>query len=398
MELLLNHGKKTYMSKLNYWDSVFEGNAGYYGDVDALSRIEITKYIGPNDTVLDAGCGIGTLKRLLPDNEYTGFDYSPRAVRIACKTQGKATFMAADSRQMKDLFNDNEFDIVVMRHFLENQEDWKEVIRQAFRICRKKVIINIRRPFAFGGGGRLVEQKEDTWVWDFDYYDFNNVCRDLSVNVSFGKVGDEEFIIIGKHLDEVVFDLDDECDELSALPRLLELKERFPKLKVTLFAIPSKCSPEHLEKLSQYDWIRVGLHGYYHDTEHGRATECNHWSYEDAVHLISKGEEILSKASNFTKVFRPPGWNINWETYKALAEKGYIIADHLSHDLYLEQGGERYTTGNLAEVHGHTWECNGNGIQELSERKCNFGPNTEFYFIDEFISIKPNNYLPNRFQ
>lgn len=375
----------------NYWDSVFEGNAGYYGDVDNPSRIEITKYIGPNDTVLDCGCGIGTLKRLLPNNEYTGFDYSPRAVRIACKTQGQGTFMAADSRQMKDLFNDNEFDVVVMRHFLENQEDWKEVIRQAFRICNKKVIINIRRPFS--NGTRLVEQKEDTWVWDMDYLEFNGVCRDLSVSVSFGKVGDEEFIVINKHLDKAVFDLDDECDELSALPKLLELKAKFPKLKVTLFAIPSKCSAEHLYKLHQYDWIELGVHGWYHDTEHGRATECNYWSEEEANDYLSRAEEMLG----FKKVFRPPGWNINIETYKVLIARGYRIAEHLGHDRWPELGGERYTTGHLMESHGHTWECNGNGIQELSDKKCNFDENTEFFFVSE-APIGEENYLPNRYQ
>ncbi len=376
----------------NYWDGVFEGNAGYYGDVDNPSRILITKYIGSEDTVLDAGCGIGTLKRLLPDNEYTGFDYSPRAVRIACKTQGKGTFMALDARDMS-VFHDNEFDVVVMRHFLENQEDWREVIRQAFRVCNKKVIINMRRPFHYEGETRLVEQKEDTWVWDMNYYDFNNVCRDLSVSVSFGKIQDEEFVVINKHMDKVVFDLDDECDELSALPKLLELKERFPELKVTLFAIPSKLSQEHIIKLQHYDWIELGVHGWFHDTEHGRATECNHWTYEQAKGYLEQAEAM----NCFVKVFRPPGWNINWETYRALAEKGYIIADHLAHDLYLEEGGKRYTTGHLMESHGHTWECNGNGIQELSDRKCNFGPNTEFYFISE-APVGEENYLPNRFQ
>lgn len=376
----------------NYWDKVFEENAGYYGDVDNPSRIEITKYIAPNDTVLDLGCGIGTLKAILPEtNKYTGLDYSPRAVRIACKRWGDASFMAGDSRQLNTLFKDNEFDVVVMRHFLENQEDWKEVIRQAFRIANKKVIINMRRPFT---DGRLVEQKEDTWVWDIDYLDFNGVCRSLSTNVSYGKVQEEEFVIIGKHLDEVVFDLDDECDELSALPELLLLKERFPKLKVTLFAIPSKCSPEHIKKLQQYDWIQLGVHGWFHDTEHGRATESNHWTIEEANKFLQMAEDM----GCFEKIFRPPGWQINWETYKVLAERGYIIADHLSHDLYLEQGGARYTTGNLAEVHGHTWPCNGNGVQELATTKCNFGPNTEFFFIGEFLEKKPHNYLPNRFQ
>lgn len=381
---------KQLLKPLNYWDQVYEGNSGYYSDVQNPSRLEIAKHIGPNDTILDCGCGVGALKALLPNNDYTGFDYSPRAVRIACKLYGRATFMAADSRQMDRLFHDNEFDVVVMRHFLENQEDWKEVIRQAFRICNKKVIINIRRNF---GDTRLVEQKEDTWVWDMDYLDFNNVCRDLSVSVSFGKVEGEEFIIINKHLDKCVFDLDDECDELSALPKLLEFKEKFPKLKVTLFAIPSKLSQEHIDKLKQYDWIELGVHGFFHDTEHGRATECNFWTEEEANKYLDQAEAM----NCFNKTFRPPGWNINIDTYKVLIARGYRIADHLGHDKWEELGGERYTTGHLWESHGHTWECNGNGISELMDKKCNFDENTEFLFVSE-APIGMENYLPNRYQ
>lgn len=377
---------------LNYWDKVFEGNAGYYGDIDNPSRIQIAKYISPTDSVLDAGCGIGTLCRLLPlTNEYTGFDYSPRAVRIACKTNGSRVFMAADARQMKDLFKDNEFDVVVMRHFLENQEDWREVIRQAFRICNKKVIINMRRPFT--NGTRLVEQKEDTWVWDMDYSDFNDVARSLSVSVSYGKVQEEVFVVINKHLDHAVFDLDDECDELSALPQLLKLKERFPNLKCTLFCIPSKCSPEHIKKLQQYDWLELGVHGWLHDTEHGRATECNYWTEEEANKYLDMAEAM----NCFAKVFRPPGWQINIETYKVLIARGYRIAEHLGHHRWEELGGERYTTGHLMESHGHTWECNGNGIQELSDKKCNFGSNTKFYFVSE-APLTEDQYLPGRYQ
>ena len=374
----------------NYWDEVFEGNPGYYGDKDNPSRLEITKYIKDTDSVLDCGCGIGTLQKLLPENPYTGFDYSPRAVRIACKTQGKGTFLNADARQMKELFADNQFDVVVMRHFLENQEDWKEVVRQAFRICNKRVIINIRRPFV-DYPTRLVEQQKDTWVWDINYLEFNDLARNLSVSVSYGKVQNEEFVVINKHLDEAVFDLDDECDELSSLPRLLELKQRFPNLKVTLFCIPSKCSLEHIKKLQQYDWIELAVHGWFHDTEHGRATECNHWTYEEAKYYLERAEHL----GYFKKIFRPPGWQMNWETIRALAEGGWIICEHLGHDKFEEYGGYRYTTGHLMEVHGHTWECNGNGIHELSTTKCNFTPQTKFYFISE---APLDRYLPGRYQ
>ncbi len=383
------------MPSLNFWDNIYEGSPDYYSDIDNPSRIEVTKYIAKGDTVLDLGCGIGTLKALLPDNPYTGIDYSPRATRIGGRIHTKGTFMAADARNLKELFTDNSFDVVVMRHFLENQEDWKKVLREAHRIANKKVIVVLRGNFC--RETRLVEQKEDTWHWDIDQADFNEVARSMSANVSYGfvkqQVIDDAIVVIGKHLDKVVFELDDECDETSARPELLKLKERFPKLRVTLFAIPAKCSFDHIKKLQQYDWIELGVHGWFHDTEHGRATESNYWTEADA----NKYLQMTADMGCFAKVFRPPGWQINRETYKVLAENDYIIADHLSHDLYMEEGGRRYTTGHLMECHGHVWECNGNGIKELIEKKLNFGPNTEFLFVSE-APLGMENYLPNRYQ
>lgn len=377
---------------MNYWEKVFQGNNGYYMDLDNPSRKIILDYIGPNDSILDMGCGGGGL-RGITNNPYFGFDYSDTAIKLAHERYPDAHFMVLDQRETKNIFKDNEYDIVVLRHYLENQQDWKETVREAFRIANKKVIIVMRRPF-IDGPSRILENPDDTWVWDIQMHEFNMLARQLSVNVSYGKVQEEEMVIIGKHLDNVVFDLDDFHDTNHNLPLLLSLKQRFPKLKVTLFCIPSKCSIQFINNLKDRygEWMEFAVHGWFHDTERGVATESNHWTEDEARHYLSLAEDM----GVFVRGFRAPGWNMNIETYKVLAERGYWIADHKDHDRWENEVKlPRYKTGHLAEVHGHVQLVNMNGLEELASNKCNFGPNTEFRFVSE--ALDTDEYLPNAY-
>ncbi len=256
-----------------------------------------------------------------------------------------------------------------------DKDNWEEQVKEAFKNTGDKVIAHTK-----------------DWS-EIDFDSFNMVCRILTTNVSYGKDEQGELIHIGKILEDVVFDLDDMSEEHNPMPTLLDLKYRFPKLKVSLFCILSKCPDEWIKEIKDKcgDWIQFCLHGDLHDTEHGNAQETNFWTAEQMNEYLDKAEA----KGLYEKVFRAPGWGYNWETVKVLADRGYIIAEHLGHDRWEEFGGKRYTTGHLMEVHGHTWECNMNGVKELATTKCNFGENTNFYFITE---APLDAYLPGRYQ
>ncbi len=379
---------------LNYWENIFAGNGGYYYDLDKPSRKAILDYLGAGDSVLDLGCGGGALRAILPaGHRYLGMDYAPTAIKLSCERFPDTPFMVGDARRDLAAFKDNEYDIVVMRHFLENQEDWRTVVKEAFRVANKKVIIVMRRPF-INDPSKLLESPNDTFVWDINHGEFNMLARHLSVNVSYGKVQDEEVVVIGKHLDKVVFDLDDFHDTNHNLPLLLDLKRRFPNLKVTLFCIPSKCSIPFIQSLKDRygQWMEFAVHGWHHDTEHGTAQESNYWTKEEANHYLQLAEDM----GIFVKGFRAPGWNINHETYEVLAERGYWVADHKDHDRWVaEIKLPRYTTGHLAEVHGHIQQCNMNGLLDLATVKCNFHRDTTFRFVSE--ALDTSEYLPNAY-
>lgn len=380
---------------MNYWEKVYQGNNNYYSNSDPESYEFIASLIPSGSMVLDLGCGTGTLFEVLKKGtDYCGLDYSATAIEVARKRYPKTEFYVADTRRLKD-FKENTADFVVMRHFLENQEDWRETIRQAFRIANKAVIMVINRNFLPGDEpSRILENPDDTWVWDINHGDINMVCRQLSVNTAFGKLNDREQIVyLGKHLDDAVFELDDFHDNNHNLPILLDLKKRFPDLKVGLFCIPSLCTVEFINDLkAKYgDWMRFYVHGWYHDTvEHGTAQEANYWDRQQAGHFLWLAE----KMGCFEKVWRAPGWNENYETVAELVERGYILCQHLGHDRWEELGGKRYVTGHLWEVHGHVQNVNMNGLEELATTKCNFGPHTKFHFIED----APEVYLPNRYQ
>ena len=95
-----------------------------------------------------------------------------------------------------------------------------------------------------------------------------------------------------------VFDVDDLCDDFDPMADLKFLKEHFPALKVTVFAIPSRCSDELLRTYREVPWIEVAVHGYHH-----ASMECATWSKEEAD---SKLQELENRG--WAKIFKAPGW------------------------------------------------------------------------------------------
>lgn len=193
----------------------------------------------------------------------------------------------------------------------------------------------------------------------------------------------------------VVFDLDDfaEQPERNCLNELIKLKEKWPNLKVTLFAIPYYGNQDqsdffHSVRLNYGDWIQLGIHGW----DHHSNFECSQWDYKEANDKIYKAW----KMGCFNKVFKAPGWQISRDTYSVCKNAGFIVADH-KESVYTEPGIPNkdrrpkslrvYEIDHPWMVHGHTWNCVGNGIYELVEKWEKEGypwdENTEFHFITE---------------
>lgn len=199
---------------------------------------------------------------------------------------------------------------------------------------------------------------------------------------------------------DVVLDLDDFAENpgnsREALELLIKEKKKFPKLKVTLFAIPfyqdKDNSPYFKEVLKEHgDWIEMAVHGWHHETP----TECINWTYDEAKEKIQKALDM----GCFVKGFKAPGWQISRETYRAVRDLGLWISDHTI-SAYTEKGVlnvdrrpadiKLYSVEHPWIIHGHTWDLTNpdpryrNGIRQiLEEHDQMWDENTNFHFISE---------------
>jgi len=122
----------------------------------------VLKFVEKGDTVLDAGCGEGTLSRMLFNKGaiVTGTDISePNIVnskRLAAENGLPILFQTADLESLP--FPDNSFDVVVCSHVLEHIPDFDRGLQEIFRVARKRVvfavptIINLCSWVQVGGG------------------------------------------------------------------------------------------------------------------------------------------------------------------------------------------------------------------------------------------------------
>lgn len=186
-------------------------------------------------------------------------------------------------------------------------------------------------------------------------------------------------------LQTAVVDSDDLCDEYDPYDVLVDFKSKFPKFKITLFAIPKKCSSALLEKYSKLDWVEMAVHGYDHDTNR----EYENMAYADTELRMLASFALYPK---FSKVFKAPGWQLSTDAMKWLTDSDWIVMDqHYNNDrrpeglktlVYADEPTEA-NRGAMNIVHSHTWDTMGNGIKQVLEDPWYFDQNTEFKFVSE---------------
>jgi len=159
-------------------------------------------------------------------------------------------------------------------------------------------------------------------------------------------------------------DLDDFCVGNSQLPLLDELKARVPDLKVTLFTIPCPTGPIAMSPLEHAVWLTVvrqsrpwlefAVHGWRHTF-----LECRDWSKADALEVLQRAETLAV----YARVFKAPYWETSPGLYDAIAERGWVIADHPRNDALRPAGLRVYHLG-PGRAHGHVQNVCDNGLAE----------------------------------
>jgi hypothetical protein len=172
----------------------------------------------------------------------------------------------------------------------------------------------------------------------------------------------------------MVFSVNGLCDYWDPYDILMNWKEDNPAGKVTLFAIPRRCSADLLKKYRALDWVELAVNGWWYHTH-----ECLAWTDDDTVAKLKWCED-----AGYTKGFRASGFQITREVINGCNQTGFWISGH-ANDLDLWKPGDvtyiynrRRRTDTWRSVHG-------NANTEMSNIDTVRG--SKFQFVSEVVEV-----------
>lgn len=129
--------------------SVYVANDPLWEHIANVHKTLCRRYILPNHTVLDAGCGYGRASEWFREG-YTGVDFSPDFIALAKKKYPEANFVDGDLKCLP--FKAKEFDwaicVSIKAMIVDNlgEEEWKVVEKELRRVARKVLILEYTEP------------------------------------------------------------------------------------------------------------------------------------------------------------------------------------------------------------------------------------------------------------
>jgi len=113
-----------------------------------IRRAEIiSEYIQPNSTILDVGCGDGTLIDYISKNnspkEIIGIDVSKKAVEYTKRQGYKAYEIDITSNTFETFMKENNFDYIILTEVLEHIQEPEKVMLNLRESFNKSVFVSI---------------------------------------------------------------------------------------------------------------------------------------------------------------------------------------------------------------------------------------------------------------
>lgn len=186
----------------------------------------------------------------------------------------------------------------------------------------------------------------------------------------------------------IVFDLDDFCEEIMK-PEfwglLFTLRDIYPRLKITMFTVPLKCSESWLRRVTEdYDWLELHYHGSDHEDRH---------EWLNKIHVDFPFGEF------FYKGFKAPWWRMGQRTADVFNDKGFVLSSMAGYfdvngpKIYRFNSGReiipsvQYEGSRYCTMHSHVQPMKmGDGLPQIFDKVAHAYPrDSEFVFISELF-------------
>lgn len=97
----------------------------------------------PFDSVLDCGCGTGSVIELLhekyPDKHYTGLDLTPEMIRVAqAKNLSNTNFVVGDCENIP--FPEDTFDAIISSNSFHHYPNPQDFFNNAYRVLKRTAV------------------------------------------------------------------------------------------------------------------------------------------------------------------------------------------------------------------------------------------------------------------
>lgn len=153
-----------------YWNDIYADSTKRQAYIDDHTGARTTRfstalsYIKPGDHVLDMGCGVGNMGKLVKDTFPTcdvwGADISTSAIEANQKERPDITWHA-QYIGAQDLLPDAYFDLVFCGETLEHMEEPSVIFTDAFRLLKPGGTLIITTP-----RGMAIQSPEHTWFFE----------------------------------------------------------------------------------------------------------------------------------------------------------------------------------------------------------------------------------------
>lgn len=125
-----------------YWDNIDAEHYGY--GINFAGKKLVAQLLGDKkDSILDAGCGNGLVYKGIKESgwqgKYKGIDYSHNFIDYCKKTYPEAEWELGDINKLNEA--DESYDVVLLFHCIEANNNYEKPIREALRVAKEKVIV-----------------------------------------------------------------------------------------------------------------------------------------------------------------------------------------------------------------------------------------------------------------